>query len=259
MTMETIPTRARRGLTPTPRRPQVSRLLLLWLLTALLSSCGDLFSFTPAPAPGVTMTLSHHRLTLMPGSRFTIEPAFSPDTLANKAVYWLSEDTTVATFQGNELVAVGPGETIVTAISVQTRGYDTCRVVVTPAFAVATGEYLYDMLLYCHITVGGQPLQPHQHVAAFCGNEVRGVARLQQQHGISYHVMRIFSYRNPEGPFTDVNPQDPLYPYDDPQQPERFVVRLYDERTQQFAELPDTIVFDGETHGTLSSLYPLHF
>ncbi|MBQ9357775.1 MAG: hypothetical protein IJT98_10880 [Prevotella sp.] len=240
------------------------RCLRLWLYCclfgALLSSCGDLFQFEGAPEPAAEMELDRHDLALMVGDRFTLTPIFTPDTLHNKALYWISDHNDVVTFDDNQLVALTEGEAVVTAISVETRQYDTCHVVVFRPWEVNAGEYAYDMVLYANATLGGKPVvEGRQFVGAFCGKELRGVGQMRQQQDISYMVLRIYSHFSPYTPYGGLNPQDPLYPYDGERDAEQFVLRLYDRDTHTFYQLPNTITFDGEAHGTLSNLYPLEF
>lgn len=233
--------------------------LLALLLAGLLTSCGELFSFEPT-VPPATMTLDRHELLLMIGDRTTLTPTFDPDTIRNTTLYWMSDDPDVATIEDNEIVAVGEGETVLTAISMEKRIYDTCHVTVQRPWSVIQGNYPFEMMLYLDVTVEGQPLQSHHLLAAFCDDEVRGVGEAKEAYGISYTAMRIHSRNNPHPPFDPVlHPQDPLYPNDEEQQPERFVLRLYDRQTLHLYESPDTITFDGETHGTLSDLIHVDF
>ena len=233
--------------------------LLALLLAVLLNSCGELFTFEPT-VPPATMTLDRHELLLMVGDRATLTPTFDPDTVRNTTLYWMSGDPDIVTIEDNEIVAMGEGEAAVTAISMEMRIYDTCHVTVQRPWSVIEGQYAYEMLLYLDATLDGQPLQPHQLLGAFCDDEVRGVGESKEAFGIPYTVLRIHSYNNPRGPFDPaLNPQDPLYPDDEEQAPERFVLRLYDRHTLRLYESPDTITFDGETHGTLSDLIHVNF
>ena len=121
-------------------------------------------------------------------------------------------------------------------------------------------QYPYDMVVYALPTIDGQPLTDSQEVAAVCDDEVRGIGRWVSWGDTRYMVLRIYSYFNAKGPYSEMNPLDPMYPYDMTEaRPERFVIRLYDHDTQTLYELPDTIDFDGEAHGSLSALYPLNF
>lgn len=234
--------------------------LLFCATGALFASCGDLFQFESTPEPAAEMELDRHDLALMVGDHYTLTPIFNPDTLHNKALFWASDHNNVVTFDGNELVAIGEGEAVVTAISVETRGYDTCHVVVFRPWEVDAGEYAYDMVLYAHATLDGKPLvEDRQLVGAFCGKELRGVGQMRQQQDISYMVLRIYSHFSPHAPYGELNPQDPLYPYDGERDAEQFVLRLFDRDTHSLYELPEKITFDGEAHGTLSNLFPLAF
>lgn len=225
----------------------------------MLTSCGELFQFEPT-VPPVSMTLDRHELTLMEGDRTVLTPTFDPDTVRNTTLFWVSSNPDVVTIEDNEIVALHEGEATLTAISVEMRIHDTCHVTVSSPWSVNAGNYAYDMIMYLNVTVDGQPLEPHQLMAAFCDDEVRGVAQLRETNGIRYVMLRIYSHNNPQGPFDpQMNPQDPLYPNDEEQAPERFILRVYDRQTLRMYESPEVITFDGETHGTLSNLIPLNF
>lgn len=244
------------------RRTATIFLSVVTSLASLLTmtGCGDLFSFEPTVSP-YSMQLDHHTYYLMVGDSGRLYPLFTPDTISNMTLYWMSDKPFIATFADNYLIGVSPGVTTVTGVSIEYQIYDTCRVYVMAPWAVDTDDgWPFDMVVYADVTVGGQPLAPYQDVAAFCGNEVRGVGERMEQQGVSYVRFRIFSRYNPEPPFDpDVHPQDPLYPYEPEEQPEAFVFRLYDHHTLELTELHDTLRFDGETHGSPSQPYPIRF
>jgi hypothetical protein len=146
----------------------------------------------------------------------------------------------------------------ITGISIAHQVYDTCLVHVMAPWAVDPDFYAYDMVVYANPTFNGQPLTT-QTVGAFCGNEVRGVGEWRTHGDLLYMSIRIYSRYNPHGPYSNMNPQDPMYP-DEPVEPaETITFRLYDHTTRTIVELPETLTFDGETHGTLSNLYPMNF
>ena len=240
---------------------RVEKLLTFSLLSLLtLTSCGDLFDFEPTVSP-YHMEFDRHEYYIMVGDTGAITPIFDPDTISNMTVYWMSKDPSIVTFYDNKIVAVQMGETTVTGVSIEYQIYDTCRVYVLPRWMVVDAEnYPYDMVVYANPSFDGQPLTTRQDVAVFCDQEIRGIGEWKEWNGVRYMRFRIYSRYNPFGPFdNDKNPQDPLYPFEPEEQPEKFVFRIYDHQTHQLHESPDTLTFDGEAHGTLSSLYELKF
>ena len=235
------------------------RKILLYLLLLLLTACGDLFDFQNTVSP-YSMAFDRHEYILMVGDTGQINPIFDPETISNMSVYWMSNNPSVATFVDTRLVALAPGETTVTGVSIEYQIYDTCHVSVLPLWAVLDIDgYPYDMVVYANPTLNGQPLTDRQSVAAFCGDEVRGVGEWREWAGIRYMQLRIYSRYNPRSPYSTVNPQDPLYPYDAETDTEQFVFRLCDYETHQVYSLPGTMLFDGEAHGSLSHLYEMRF
>lgn len=224
------------------------------------ASCGDLFDYQPTVSP-YKMTFDRHEYWIMAGDTGRIIPLFDPDTISNMTIYWMSADHDVVTFDDNDLVAVGQGETTVTGVSTEYQIYDTCHVYVMPQWQVDdTQGYAFDMVVYARVTRDGQPLNDRQVVAAFCGKEVRAVGERRRVGDIDFTLFRIYSRYNPLGPFNpDWNPQDPVYPYEPEEQPEAIEFRLYDHATQEMLTAGHTITFDGEAHGTLSNLYEINF
>ena len=117
---------------------------------------------------------------------------------------------------------------------------DTCWVQVLPNPEMDWGDFPYEMLLYASVTLHGTPLtienQNDVIIAAYVGDDLRGVGQIRQAHGIDYFVMRIGAYR-PSGDYIRL--------------------RCY-YRGKALAEwFPQVRPFDGEAHGTLSNLFPL--
>ncbi len=229
------------------------------IATCCLSACGDLFEYQPTDGD-CTMTFDRHEYNLMVGDTGIIHPHFDPDSIENQTVYWMSEHPFIATVEDNLLLALSPGDVVITGVSVAHQVYDTCLVHVMPEWQIDPDQWAYDMVVYAQPTYKGQPLTGSQIVAAFCGDEVRGVGEWIAVDGKPFLCLRIYSRFNPAGPFdSELNPQDPLYPYDGIVAPERMCFRLYDRKTQELVQLPDSLTFDGEAHGTLSQPYPLDF
>ena len=216
----------------------IKRISYIATLAALLTltSCGELFDNDDAIAP-VVMTLESHDITLMLGDSCVLRPIFTPDSISNKAVFWLSTDNTVAQFAGNDTivgVALGSCDAIAIAVT-DYRQTDTCHVNVVEPWTFSPYEYFYDMVVYADITVNGEPLTDDMTVAAFANSELRGIGEQRVDHGIAYTYIRLYSYND----YGDV-----------------VSFKCYDRRTHHMYDFPAScnIVFDGEVHGTISSL-----
>lgn len=249
-----------RGSTHTPsHRGDAVRLWLL-AIVAILTSCGDMLEFQPTVSP-YHMEFDRHEYFIMAGDTGRINPIFTPDTISNMTIYWMSDNPLVATVVDNNLIGVAEGETTVTGVSIEYQIYDTCHIYVMPYWGVDMNRgYAFDMMVYAHPTLQGQPLGSEHVVAAFCGDEVRGVGEWREEKDIEFMRFRIYSRLNPDAPFDpELKPQDPQYPDEPVETPEKIVFRLYDHKRHEVYELPDTLLFDGETHGTLSGLYEMKF
>lgn len=218
-------------------RGPVATLLLVLLLTA----CGEFYEFnTSSPVTAGEMSLQRRVVTMVVGDHYAIPVDFSPEELSNNAVFWLSEDDAIATFENDTLVALSEGLTRAFAFTTIDRLRDTCWVYVMPAIYMAPGNYPYDMVIYASVDVHGTRLttdnaQPYI-IAAFVGDELRGIGQMKRRAGIDYMEMRVWS------PFTGGD---------------EVRLRCY-YRGQARAELfPDVFTFDGEMHGELTHLYPL--
>ena len=218
-------------------RGPVATLLLVLLLTA----CGEFYEFnTSSPVTAGEMSLQRRVVTMVVGDHYAIPVDLSPEELSNNAVFWLSEDDAIATFENDTLVALSEGLTRAFAFTTIDRLRDTCWVYVMPAIYMAPGNYPYDMVIYASVDVHGTRLttdnaQPYI-IAAFVGDELRGIGQMKRRAGIDYMEMRVWS------PFTGGD---------------EVRLRCY-YRGQARAELfPDVFTFDGEMHGELTHLYPL--
>lgn len=233
----------------------ILKLLSLLIVAFALVSCGDLFEFEGETSDLNKITLDRHTLYMMAGDTYQLTATFEPDTLRNKAIYWMSNNVNVATFENGVLVATGEGETTVTGISIEHQCADTCHVIVSNGWYMPENYYPFDMVVNADITVNGHSLSENMQVGAFVGNELRGIGVQRNFFGVTYTELRVYSPLNPFTPYTELNKQDPLYPYDEELEPEKIVIRAYDRDTRSMYESPDTITFDGMTHGYPSSLY----
>lgn len=234
---------------------KILKLLSLLIVAFVLASCGDLFEFEGETSDLNKITLDRHTLYMMAGDTYQLTATFEPDTLRNKAIYWMSNNVNVAIFENGVLVATGEGETTVTGISIEHQCVDTCHVIVSNGWYMPENYYPFDMVVNADITVNGQPLSENMQVAAFVDKELRSIGVQRTFFGVTYTELRVYSPLNPFTPYTDLNKQDPLYPNDEVLEPEKVVIRAYDRDTRTMYESPDTITFDGMTHGYPSSLY----
>ena len=212
-------------------------LIALFLLTA----CGDFWeSGSVEMLKSQQMHLRRDVITIVQGDSYCLPVSFTPDSLFNQAVFWQSLDTTVCTFVNDTLHALSPGITQVVATATIHQFSDTCYVQVLPPMQATPGRYPYDMILYASVNVHGNPLAIENSdsflIAAYAGEELRATGRMMQHHDIPYMMMRI------ESPFS---------------YGEAITLRCYFVGEARFELFPDTLVFTGETCGTLSSLYPL--
>ena len=108
----------------------------LALLCGLLCSCGEYFEFgANDPVGAGQMQLARKVIPLVVGDHYAIPVLFTPDSLSNNAVYWSTEDTTIAGFENDTLVAYAEGQTLAYAYSAIDLLRDTAVVVVLPALA----------------------------------------------------------------------------------------------------------------------------
>ncbi len=216
-------------------------LIVYWFLVVGLTSCGDFWTMDTADVENDThMGIVPQVVTILEGEQYAIPVWFAPDTLVNKTIYWETEDTDIATFRDDTLLAITPGLTRAIATSTIDRLTDTCWVQVMPHPEMDWGDFPYEMMLYASVTLHGRSLtiqnQDSVIIAAYVDNDLRGVGQMREAHGREYFIMRIGAYR-----------------------PAGDVVRLrcyY--RGRALAEwFPQELTFDGEAHGTLSGLFPL--
>ncbi|ERK39338.1 Ig-like domain, group 2 [Segatella baroniae F0067] len=215
------------------------RHLPLWLavLCALFSmtSCGEWFEFEePGSVVPTSMTIDSHDIVLMVGDSLRLTPSFIPDSVSLKTVFWYADSSGVASVHNGIVKALKPGEAKVLAVSVSGEQRDSCRVQVIDSWLFnKSAHYRYDMVVYASTRIDGLPeFSPDDYVlAAFVGDELRGVGVSRQAQGISYYEFRIYSNR-PRG--------------------ETVEIRAYRRNHTGVRLLTPTFAFDGETHGSLS-------
>lgn len=215
---------------------------------ALLSSCGDLYTFDETePLPdGLSMTVAQDTAWLMVGDRMPLQVTFTPNDPDSLPVFWMpvSNDTMVCATTSNDTVtALRTGEMDFVAVGVSGTQRDTCHVIVIDRWEERdfSHEQRSDMVVYADITVGGQPLDyATQTVAAFARGTLIGFAVPREDHGVHYALLRLWSSADEEvGVVT-------FYCYD------RARRRLY-----RAAERPEFTALSAQ--GTLSQLYQITF
>ncbi len=211
--------------------------LLLLVLLPLLASCGDFYEFDQQEAiEAGEMTLGRESVDLMVGDRFEIPVSFQPATLSNEEVFWQSSNENVITVENGVISAVGEGTAVITAISVSRQYQASCTVNVHQQWSFNPYNYAYDMVFYADISVHGEKFSDDMYVAAVCDDEIRGIAQLKEYNGTPYILIRVYSN------FT---------------QGDEIKFKVYKRNSAQVEMFPNVVVFDGESHGSLSHLYPL--
>ena len=186
------------------------------------------------------MRLNHDTVYVMPCDTFALTPIFTPDSVTNKEIYLVSESESIAKIENNNIIAVGVGETRITAISVMSSISAYCDVFVMEPWYLNQYDFSDDMVVYARVTVDGQPFNPStQRVAAFAGAQFRGEGHLIELGGNTYIRFRIYSYME--------------WGDDQPTDPEMIRFGLYDREKLTFRYSEQYIMFDSETHGSLSS------
>lgn len=215
--------------------------LLLWVLVGggLLCSCGEYWEGGD-PVAARKMTLGRRVINLMVGDRYEIPVIFEPDDLSNHSVWWLTEDSEIAVMEENTVVALSEGLTLAYALSVSDRQTDSCWVNVLPPMFINPRQYPYDMVIYADVNIHGHQYTKADEetliIAAYAGDDLRGIGKMRQWQDKDYMELRIWS---------------PL-PYG-----EELRLRCYYRGQARVEMFPDVLEFDGDAHGSLSSLYPL--
>ncbi len=215
------------------------KLASLLLLTALvaMSSCAefDLGEDVEYVAP-ISVNIGDH-YNLIVGDSTIITPKLSPDSVSLPTIYWHAEDPAIAIVRNGKVKGVGIGQTRVFATTVDGQISDTCTISVGERTEVEQYERgPYDMVIYASILNGeDKDVSTDYLVTAWCGDEVRGVGRVMHHQEKQYMVIRIYS-----------------------QQPSGDIIRLRVRGRRNAVDYTSPeIIFDGETHGSLSNLYTI--
>lgn len=220
-------------------RKKLYHITIVLTLALLTGACSEFFEPNDATMP-VAMTLSSHDVTVMEGDTCVIHPLFTPDSISNQAVFWMTADQQVARFLNTDtLIAVTQGSTQAIAISVTDyHKADTCHISVISRWDLtANFDYPEDMVIYADILVHGKPVSDDTLIGAFCGNELRGLGKTIERNGVRYTLIRVW------GPYAMSN--------------ETIIFRCYDRRRYTLEEFNEALSFDGESHGSPSNLFRL--
>ena len=210
------------------------------LLSLLSVSCGIIdMEIDEGGQIAYDMHLNHDTVYVMVGDTFVLEPVFFPDSVSNRELLFLSEDESVASLVNDTVIAMAEGETSVVGLSVHNGLSDTCMVYVMAPWVLNANDYSDDMVVYATATINGKPFDPAKmSIAAFAGSEMRGKGEVITIGDKQLLRFRIYSYLN----FDSDMSADPEYI--------RF--KCHDRENMTLITLPQYIIFDGETHGSLS-------
>ncbi len=226
-------------------RSKVRRLVKMgspfYLFALLLFGCGDFWEASEPQSAG-TMTLPRKAVTLMVGDKYKIPVVFEPDSLSNHQVWWSVEYASIVSFSNDSVVGVNEGLSWVYAVSVSDRLMDSCLVNVLPTAYVNPHQYPYDMVIYADVTVHGKKYTKADEdsllICAYSFDELRGIGKMREWNGKPYMEIRIWN------PFRDSG---------------KIALRCYYRGKALVEQYHKILDFDGETHGSLSDLYPLNF
>lgn len=269
-------------------RKSIYKFVILLALALQVASCGLLDWDVDSEGSIIvsSMRIKYDTVYVMIGDTVPLQMSFQPDTVNLKDIFIQSSDPDIVWVDTvrNRLEAVGTGWAMVRVESVSARLKDSCAVYVMPSWKVREEGYLYETVFYAHVTKDGYPVTSNLLVAAFVGDECRGVAMPQSFHGVSLTLFRVGSDVLSQGTVPDLPPDDEdegetvtpgenEYVIDDGEDDEGFEegdgngellrqqieFRCYDRSNYQMYRCPVRVPFDGETHGYLSNLYEIKF
>lgn len=207
--------------------------------SVVLTSCGLVeFDMNDEAQPVMSMTLDHDTVYVMQGDRFVLKPVFTPDTISNQAVLYVSNDTEVAAVEADSIHAVGTGWTTITAMSVSGRFMATCEVCVMPRWEVSPYSYPDEMFVCARVSIRGKEPDDDTMVAALINDEVRGVGQWLTVGNYRCMVFRILN--------SGVG-----------HVPDRVEFACYNRKTFRVEYFKQWLIYDGEAHGTPANPIPL--
>ncbi len=216
---------------------------LLFLLPFLATSCGLMEMENQEEVIATQLQLERDSVWIMVGDEFTLQPVITPENATNNAVAWSTNASDVLSINDNVFSGASEGWAHVYARNIVADVEDSCVVCVMRRWEDTSRLYPYEMVVYASVSVNGQAFDPEtMMVGAFVNDEMRGIGTLEQWKDHSYVRFRVGShlrYFDPEGICETVD------------------FRVYYRQELRYKKFPQTLDFDGETHGTLSDLFTL--
>jgi hypothetical protein len=265
-------------------RKPIYKFIILLAVSLQVVSCGLLDWDLDSDGSIIvsSMRIKYDTVYVMIGDTVPLQMSFQPDTVNLKDIFIWSTNSNIVWVDSvrNRLEAVGKGWAMVYVESVSARLKDSCAVYVMPRWEVREEGYPYETVFYANVTKDGYPVGSNLSVAAFVGDECRGVAMPQSFHGVSLTLFRVGADQlsddvNPDLPPDDdgdeEEPGDNEYVSEDDDEGseeddgtgellrEQIEFRCYDRSNYQMYTCPVRVPFDGETHGYLSNLYEIKF
>lgn len=252
---------------------KIFRLLCCSALLVQLTSC-DLLDFdvdSDLSKVAAAMALNYDTIYVTPGTFIALKPTFEPDTLNTKDYLVWSSDTNVVSVNRltGRIKAEAPGWARLYVETVSSQLKDSCTVNVIPDWRTITKVYPYETVFYADITFKGKPLNENMIVAAFVGDEFRGIGEVLTFNNISFIQLRVGGddiYGNAlmttpgeEEEEEEVYDNEDEDDNEDANKPQPIVFRCYDPILLRLYECPDTAYFNGATNGTLSKPYKIEF
>lgn len=210
------------------------------LLASLMTSCGLIDMDIDDIQIAYDMRLDHDTIYVIEGDSVVLHPVFTPDSVTNREVYFTSANEEVAYINNNTIVAAKEGETVISAISVMNEKMAFCQVYVMAPWTINIHDYSDDMVAYVTASIDGVPLDlENQIIGAFVGSSLRGIGQLIELNDKKILQLRIYGHLE-WGSY-------------EPTRPELVRFACYDKEKMLLKYLSLNIIFDGETHGSLSA------
>lgn len=211
-----------------------------------LSGCGEIFEVEEISELSVAeLTMDRHTIDLMVGDTFQVPAKVTPDSLAQRGIYWESADSSIVRISEGKVQALATGETTVRAIAMAGEKSDTCHVRVWPLWDLDPYAFRYDMVVYADVRINNQAADDNMLVGVFGQDDdgrsqLKGIGRMRRTaDGQSYMLLRIYSNGDNGEPLT---------------------VRCYDRSQAMVLESSARLEFENNnTLGTLTSLYSITF
>ena len=211
----------------------------LCLTLLLLSSCEMMEMEEETVVSPVSMRLERDTIYVMEGETFTVRPVFYPDSVSVSDIYWTTSNDDIVSIADNTFTAVSEGWTTVIGMSVSGQMADTCHVCVFPNRNYSVPVFPYETVFYCSPEIDGKTFDSDNMVLlAYINDMVRGVGEYYEHNGFGYIELGvghdIFDEDDPDGEYI------------------KFMIY---EKTQLTGKYLGFARFDGNTHGSLNSLY----